>query len=374
LGSGQYTPDQSDIIYSVITKQEPYVERVGIDGLAKMEIVGGTVAWNQLIQNGDFADGTTAWAVYDSDFASLSISDGEATVTITNPNPLGYRQGIRQQLGASPILRHIYYASYEVYTESTQLNVFGYDTFGNYTNKSVVANSWNVIGAVFRPYNTVSAIVLRPSSSSAASIGDTYKIRNCKAFDLTQMFGTTIADYVYSLEQSVEGSGLAWLQSYGFFTKDYYEYDAGSLQNVCTSARKIIDLDGNERTYPIDDVQLRGLFKLDTNNKLYCDGDIYKSSGNVTRNYETRAYQSGDESLADAITDGTNTVVKLTTPTTETADPYINPQRSIENGTEEFIDGLTRDVMVPVGNVTQYYQSEIIPIISEYIDAVMASN
>jgi hypothetical protein len=51
LGSGQYTPDQSDIIYSVITKQEPYVERVGIDGLAKMELVGGTVAWNQLVQS-----------------------------------------------------------------------------------------------------------------------------------------------------------------------------------------------------------------------------------------------------------------------------------------------------------------------------------
>jgi hypothetical protein len=65
---------------------------------------------------------------------------------------------------------------------------------------------------------------------------------------------------------------------------------------------------------------------------------------------------------------------ELETETTETADPYINPQRSLESGTEEFVDGLTRDVMVPVGNVTQYYQSEIIPIISEYIDAVMASN
>jgi hypothetical protein len=67
-------------------------------------------------------------------------------------------------------------------------------------------------------------------------------------------------------------------------------------------------------------------------------------------------------------------VYEIDEPTTETADPYINPQRSVESGTEEFVDGLTRDVMVPVGNVTQYYQSEIIPIISEYIDAVMASN
>jgi hypothetical protein len=86
-----------------------------------------------------------------------------------------------------------------------------------------------------------------------------------------------------------------------------------------------------------------------------------------------------DNSYTDAATfktamSGVYLVYELATPTTETADPYINPQRSIADGTEEFIDGLTRDVMVPVGNVTQYYQSEIIPIISEYIDAVMASN
>ena len=59
-------------------------------------------------------------------------------------------------------------------------------------------------------------------------------------FDLTQMFGSTIADYVYTLESGTAGAGIAWLKSYGFFTAPYYAYDAGSLQSVKTSAHKIV--------------------------------------------------------------------------------------------------------------------------------------
>ena len=113
------------------------------------------------------------------------------------------------------------------------------------------------------------------------------------------------------------------------------------------------DSDYEEYTYPLGNVELRGLFKLDENNELYCDGDVRISSGKVTRNYEYRAYQSGDESLTDAITDGTHTVVKLTTPIVETVDTFTSPQTVVEGGTEEFVD--ERDVPMPVGNISEYY-------------------
>lgn len=58
--------------------------------------------------------------------------------------------------------------------------------------------------------------------------------------DLTAMFGSTIADYVYSLEQATAGSGIAWLKSYGFLTKPYYEYDAGTLKSVNPTSHKMI--------------------------------------------------------------------------------------------------------------------------------------
>jgi hypothetical protein len=402
LGSGQYTPDQSDIIYSVITKQEPYVERVGIDGLAKMELVGGTVAWNQLA--GSPMKRNISFFNWQSD--NTVLANGTASST-----------GKWWLDKITPIIGHKYLFSY------TSKTIEGYILL-----PSASIEGQNIIFSATASTNIEYGVKI----TSGTTYNETISF---VVVDLTQMFGKAIADYVYSLEQSTEGSGIAWLQSYGFFTKDYYAYDEGSLESVCTSGRKITDLDGNERTYPIDDVQLRGLFKLDTNNKLYCDGDIYRSSGAVTRKYgivdlgslnwlyenelfyanfptckvstkglicerfyEPYPYYSGIVNATSGIHMDSNTnlyikdlaytdvatfktamsgvylVYELATPTTETADHYINPQRSIENGTEEFVDGLTRDVMVPVGNVTQYYQSEIIPIISEYIDAVMASN
>lgn len=106
-------------------------------------------------------------------------------------------------------------------------------------------------------------------------------------------------------------------------------------------------------TYPLDsDLELRGIPKLDSANNLYYDGDTYESDGTVTRKYGYRAYEAGDESLADAITDGTHTVYKLNTPTTETADPYQNPQIVDDFGTEEYVD--ERTVAIPVGHDTEY--------------------
>ena len=51
--------------------------------------------------------------------------------------------------------------------------------------------------------------------------------------DLTLALGSTIADYIYSLEQATAGSGVAWLKEH--FPKmfgQYNPYDAGSIQSV----------------------------------------------------------------------------------------------------------------------------------------------
>lgn len=113
-----------------------------------------------------------------------------------------------------------------------------------------------------------------------------------------------------------------------------------------------------KRAVVIEHDDLRGIPKLDANNALVYDGDTYASDGTVTRRYGVRAYQSGDESDGTVITDMTNTVYPLATPTTETAATYRNPQIVDPFGTEEYVDAAvaagTRDVAVPVGHVTQY--------------------
>ena len=49
--------------------------------------------------------------------------------------------------------------------------------------------------------------------------------------DLTQLLGTAIADYVYSLETATAGAGIAKLLSWGFL-KGYQAFNAGSLESV----------------------------------------------------------------------------------------------------------------------------------------------
>lgn len=425
---------------SVVNDKKPYVSRTGRDALAKMELVGGTVAWNQLVNMPTFTVTTNGV----TSTASATTHTVRITSNGTNSNSDGVRlinqlnQFVNSTINGHKVLFDIGGNNPNASKIVQKLYASNQIGWGGDTTRLIDSSSFEpVIVSVDadKPYYNW-YLYVRAETTCDFTLQP-------QIFDLTQMFGTTIADYVYSLEQSVEGSGIAWLKSYGFFTKDYYAYDAGSLQSVCTSGRKVTDLSGNEKTYPIDDVQLRGLFKLDTNNKLYCDGDVYQSSGAVTRKYGivdlgslTWAY---DDSISRFVTEDLQNVIKrpadssttinlvnaiykntslsyfynnsglliavgvggnvsvknvsytdaptfktamngvylvyeLATETTETADPYINPQRSIENGTEEFVDGLTRDVMVPVGNNSQYTVSMLLPIICEYIDAVASAS
>ena len=172
-----------------------------------------------------------------------------------------------------------------------------------------------------------------------------------------------------------------------------------------------------KRTYPLDSTKtFRGIFKLDSNNQLYADGDRYLPDGTVQRRYgvvdlgtvnwtynstdirfvtnlpdislaknfigilcqkyvtvssETgyanmpdksvkRATSSADVSIKDTTyTDaatfktamsGVYLVYELSTPTTETADPYTVPQIIDPDGTEEYVS----TSIVPVGHESRY--------------------
>lgn len=246
-----------------------------------------------------------------------------------------------------------------------------------------------------------------------------------QVYDITAYFGSAIADRAYTLETASVGSGVAWLQSYGFFTKLYYPYNAGTLQSVKTSKHKMRDANNNViAEYDLDDVELKGLYKLDSPDlNIYADGDTYESDGTVTRRYfyleiasvmnksgtwdgtkgayyyTTLTQLSAPDiaglntctvfgfELAGSISENTSgakltmyangiirwvdpshmadtldtyrtylasnpikIVYELAEPTTETADPYQNPQ--IAGATEEYVDG--RTVEIPVGHETKY--------------------
>lgn len=112
-------------------------------------------------------------------------------------------------------------------------------------------NVWNSIGSTQMTYlgtlNEITAqnghkYLTRVNGSSTVVNGSGQTLSGEKGrdniFDLTQMFGSTIADYVYSLENTSAGEGVSWFTD--LFPKPYYSYNAGQLMSVNTSAHKTV--------------------------------------------------------------------------------------------------------------------------------------
>ena len=386
-------------------------------------VVGGTVAWNQLA----FELSSNNW----SNTGSVSYSDGIATAH--NDSSTGALLSLNLATGkkANVYAGHKYLFIVTVQTVNGQLNLIPDGTtshgslgYATYTSKTMIKYLWNC------ETNDELYFLLRGYAGYGVTSAIDFTVENPMCIDLTAMFGSTIADYVYTLESGTAGAGIAWLKKYGWFTKPYYPYKAAALESVKTSAHKTygfnaynpstgkakvvggmvyqitgaytaLSLDGtsitpdasgyftpsangeltvtggnstttcihlkwdgerdgeweefSEHTYALDDVELRGVLKLDASNNLYYDGDEYAPDGTVTRKYAIRAYTSGDATDGSTmITDGTNTVYKLTTPTTESADAYTELQICDDFGTEEFVDAATRDFDMPCGSLAVY--------------------
>lgn len=377
-----------------VSDNEPYLIRKTANGKrvgSRLfdKLVGGTVAFNQLVY------GTPTLSK-----EGIITSYANGVFTIENESrSTNYSSGSTR----NAITYNVVKANHKyIFIASSSKNITGVGVRFNTKN--------GVETQTFYPYNSI----LTPTEDgyyvfrinytydfeSVHPIGD---ITTFKAIiiDLTQMLGSTIADYIDSLEQATAGAGVAFFRR--LFPKDYYAYNDGELMSVKTSAHKtrgfnqfddqmeigginfntgvnasnndrmrsknyipviagarywfspnydkyIFFYDANynpivlsnnriyaqftpathlytvpvncayvrllmwttygttykndiclnlydtakngtyepyiEHTYELDnDLELRGIPKLDSNNQLYYDGDTYESSGKVTRKY-----------------------------------------------------------------------------------------
>ena len=180
------------------------------------KIVGGTVAWNQLGKSLD------EWACFKSD-KSVSGDILTATVTQVGANQIYQRHNIP----ANHVLLELVNFKTSVATHAYLANgVNGYAT----ATFEVQGNVWNQIVTIKKPTSASSELSLYYNVNSKIPVGGTCQFKEPQLFDLTQMFGSTIADYIYSLEQSQAGAGVAWFKK--LFPNDYYAYNAGELLSV----------------------------------------------------------------------------------------------------------------------------------------------
>lgn len=233
-------PKQAGDAWSSSPEQAPYLLRrspqLGHDYFKEFDtLIGGTIAWNQLVQNGNFADSSNWYGAG----ASVSIANNEATVTLTG----GHWNNDLRQLNVPIVSEHKYFLGFDCLGSSPFDNriLFVSDNGGvaspsiqltsSYQRKEFVLNSTK---------NDYSFIRITCSGDGSAQSGQYYKIRRFALIDLTA-FNFEIADYVYSLEQSTAGSGVAWLKEH--FPKlfeEYHAYEPGSLVSVKTSEHRTV--------------------------------------------------------------------------------------------------------------------------------------
>ena len=210
------------------TDTAPYIYRPSVANGDRVseDIVGASVGWNQLVQNGNFAS-NDGWSVSNG---TLSVSGSVATVTANGSSGrVQFYRSVTPKIQGHKIL-----VSFECQcSENKSLNVNWGSTLKNVSLTTAKQKFYFVaeVGSGNENLNF---------SADPSSAGVTFKYSNVWITDLTLDFGATIADHIYSLEQATAGSGIAWLKSYGFLTKSYYPYNAGELLSVEVEGKKYV--------------------------------------------------------------------------------------------------------------------------------------
>ncbi|MBQ3990398.1 MAG: hypothetical protein II630_06110, partial [Bacteroidales bacterium] len=209
----------------------------GTDPLHNCEVVekitGGTVAWNQYCDYNESTP-TANWSLVN---ATLSISGRK--MTITSASNSSVRKGVTLKNFLSTA-NHKYLVSGYITPDASNNAVYGFYNGGIAVDRKIVpyADGKTDITTIFGI--SASGYDFEILTANATPSGSSCVAEDVMLIDLTQMFGSAIADYVYTLESVTAGAGIAWLKKYGWFTKPYYPYKAASLESVKTSAHKTI--------------------------------------------------------------------------------------------------------------------------------------
>ena len=208
----------------VSVEQQPYSFRKSGGGVAVGDteydkIVGGTINWNQLAmftanQIPSNANGIT-YAYTDG--TSVKIT-GTATTTEQRTGWFGL-----SELENLPLSR----LGHKVLVD---MRVVGGSFSGN-INYGIGASALRSIGTPYiGPLTNSNTNQLRFQHQIISGTVCNDLVVSINVFDLTAMFGPTIADYIYSLEQTTAGAGVAFFKS--LFPNDYYPYNTGELLSV----------------------------------------------------------------------------------------------------------------------------------------------
>ena len=180
-------------------------------------LVGGTIVWNQLVPAN--SKSATYTAPEDTSSYNVVLKYPDPVIPITANHKYLISGKVTRTISGKNGIGICFWAN-NVYRIAVGAANGASDGYYSLIYSSNTTESWNRISA-----NNHSA-----EGKDGFNQGDTVSYDDLMVIDLTQMFGSTIADAIYAMEQAQEGSGVAWFKKY--FPKPYYAYNVGSLQSV----------------------------------------------------------------------------------------------------------------------------------------------
>lgn len=226
----QLTSGNADQLNSTIfvTDQVPYLFRTSggdadIGNREYDKIIGCSLVVNQLAKELNATNNSIGfWYGVNH---TVSYSDNTATITVTNSNS-GIDFGTNATI--SFVQGHKYLIALNIKSSVSgrkirpklSASVSGQDVTLGTNNSIVQVVNFNIASSTSR-----FAILIYNSE-----VNDVFEISDYQIIDLTSMFGSTIDDYIYSLEQANTGAGVSWFRQY--FQELYYPYNTGAIKNV----------------------------------------------------------------------------------------------------------------------------------------------
>ena len=217
-------PKQSGTPTWYNSDSESYVLRGVAQGNTEelSKIVGGSVVWNQLANVRDSTNSYTqngiTFTKTDKGYIANGTATGEAILFIS-------------PTGTANDARYINYQNNHLFL------LTGCPSGGS---TETYYASWTLVGSDYG-----SGRMTRHSSGTVdgyvyfrVRTGVTVNnlLVNIQVADLTLMFGPTLADYIYSLEQAHAGDGVAFYKKFNPYT--YSPYDPGSIKSLTGLASK----------------------------------------------------------------------------------------------------------------------------------------
>ena len=186
------------------------------------EIVGGTVAWNQRVNTLSSSKTRDGITFTNNNDGSVTLN-GTATADIgTVSSGLAISTSVTMPRNNHVVLTMV---KNEELPSGLCYGIQGYAISKTkpFFHKEAQTSDWTAgyFSICITNGTTLNNIVLKP-----------------QMFDLTQMFGATVANYVYTLEQATAGAGVIWFKS--LFPKDYYAYNPGELMSVNVARKETI--------------------------------------------------------------------------------------------------------------------------------------